>query len=158
MNEYRLTTMLPALAAALLFATCALADTGGVKSLRATDVAAADEAPAETTMAGKRPGSQKAIPRTFEEQPPLIPHAMTNFDEITPDGNQCLECHGIDTYEKKNAPKVGDSHFRDLRTGNLMKEMSAARYQCTLCHVPQADASPLVENSFQAVPAQNPPK
>lgn len=150
MTKYKLPVMLPALVAAIFLAAPAAAQDAGVQSLRATDVAIADEAPPEKALLGERPGKQKPIPRTFEQQPPLIPHAMTNFDEITPEANQCLDCHSAETYKKKNAPKLGDSHFRDLRTGKVMKEMSAARYQCTLCHVPQADAMPLVENTFQA--------
>lgn len=141
--------ILPAIVAAWLLAGLAVSEEASVQSLRPTDLATADEAPAARAMLGKRPGSQQPIPRTFEQQPPLIPHAMTNFDEITPADNQCLECHGPDTYQKKEAPKIGDSHFRDQQSGELLPDMSAARYQCTLCHVPQSDASPLVENLFE---------
>lgn len=150
--------ILPPLVAAWLLAAPAVGDDAGVRSLRPTDVATADEAPAEKTMLGRRPGAQQPIPRTFEQQPPLISHAMTNFDEITAADNQCLECHGPDTYEKKKAPKLGDSHFRDLRSGELLPTPSGARYQCTSCHVPQSDASPLVENVFEAaaLPATSP--
>lgn len=140
-------------ALAVLAAACA---TTPVQSLRGSDVAVADQAPPPIAYLGERPGKQKPLARSFEEQPPLIPHAMTNFDEITPEANQCLDCHSAETYKKKNAPKLGDSHFRDLRTGKVMQEMSAARYQCTLCHVPQADAKPLIENTFQAAaPVKN---
>lgn len=152
MNHYRPSTLIPALAAALLLAGDAMADSSDVQSLRPTSIGEADQAPEEKTYVGKRPGSQKAIARTFEQQPPLIPHAMTNFDEITPADNQCMECHGPDTYQKKNAPKLGDSHFRDPATGTVQTTVSGARYQCTLCHVPQVDAKPLVENTFQGVP------
>lgn len=156
MNPYKSSMLLPALIAAWLFATVAGADDASVRSLRPTDVSTADQAPSGKAMIGKRPGAQQTIPRTFEQQPPLIPHAMTNFDEVSLSDNQCLECHGPDTYEKKNAPRLGDSHFRDQRTGEVSQTMSGARYQCTLCHVPQADAQPLVENEFR--PAEPPPK
>jgi cytochrome c-type protein NapB len=152
MTKYPRLTLLPALLATLLLTAPAVGDNTSVQSLRPTDVGAADKAPEQKPMLGKRPGAQQAIPRSFEQQPPLIPHAMTNFDEITAVDNQCLECHGADTFEKKNAPKVGDSHFRDPSTGAIQTTMSGTRYQCTLCHVPQADAAPLVENSFQPAP------
>lgn len=153
MTHYRPLRILAALAAALLCAGAAAGNDAGVQSLRGTDVGSADQAPSETAYVGKRPGSQQPIARTFEHQPPLVPHAMTNFDEITATDNQCLECHGPDTYQKKNAPKLGDSHFdRDPATGSLNASVSGARYQCTSCHVPQADAKPLVENTFQGVP------
>jgi cytochrome c-type protein NapB len=92
------------------------------------------------------------VARTFRDQPPVIPHAMTNFDEITTEENQCLTCHDLENYQKKEAPRLSDSHLRDPRTNKPLKNVSAARYNCTQCHVPQADAPPLVENSFQGLP------
>jgi cytochrome c-type protein NapB len=134
--------------AAVFVAACATM--APPKSMRGTDVAAADQAPAEKEYVGKRPGTagQANVARTFKGQPPVIPHAMTNFDDINLEENQCLTCHDVDTYEKKKAPKLGDDHFRDPNTGKLMPKMSASRYQCTLCHAPQVDAPPLVDNTF----------
>ena len=113
------------------------------KSMRGVDAAAADPVFAEKSYVGKKPGLQKPIERTYKEQPPLVPHAMNNFDDISLEENQCLSCHGLDKYKEKNAPKVGDSHFMPDKT-----TVSMARYQCTTCHVPQVDAAPLVENAF----------
>lgn len=113
------------------------------KSMRGIDAAAADPAFAEKVYAGKKPGLQKPIERTYKEQPPLVPHAMNNFDDISLEENQCLSCHGLDSYKKKNAPKLGESHFLADKT-----TVSMTRYQCTTCHVPQVDAPPLVDNSF----------
>lgn len=119
----------------------------GVHSLRDADTAAADQAPDEKAYAGKKPGLQKPIARTFKEQPPLIPHAIANFDEITVEENQCLSCHGLENYRKKNAPKVGDSHLAFSSDG-MKKVVTMDRYQCNTCHVPQVDAKPLVDNTF----------
>lgn len=113
------------------------------KSMRGLDAAAADPAFAEKAYVGKKPGLQKPIERTYKEQPPLVPHAMNNFDDISLEENQCLSCHGLEKYKEKNAPKLGDSHFMPDKT-----TVSMARYQCTTCHVPQVDAAPLVDNSF----------
>jgi cytochrome c-type protein NapB len=130
-----------------------------VKSIRGLDAQAADEAPDEKMQLGKRPGSQKPVARTFEQQPPVIPHATENFDEITLEENQCMSCHGPEKYKEKKSPKIGDSHFRNLQTGEIMKQMSSARHNCTQCHVPQVDAPPLVENTFQAAaPAKAAPR
>ncbi len=118
------------------------------KSMRGIDVAAPDQ-PAETkAYVGKRPGTQAPVARTFSTQPPVIPHAVENFDEINLEGNQCMDCHSAANYKKKNAPKAGDSHFVD-REGKKLSEASSARYNCVQCHVPQVDAPPLVENSFK---------
>lgn len=126
----------------------AISADSAVKSMRGIDTQAADVAPDEKTQLGKRPGSQKAVARTFEQQPPVIPHATESFDEITLEENQCLSCHGPDTYKKKNAPIIGKSHFVD-RDGKKLAQSSASRHSCVLCHVAQVDAPPLVDNSFK---------
>lgn len=135
-------------AAVLAAAVFGCAQYGGVATLRGTDAAAVDQAPAEQKVyMGKKPGLQQPIARTFSTQPPLVPHAVDNFDEITVADNQCLECHGLDNYRKKNAPKMGDSHLAFSPDGTK-KVVTMDRYQCNTCHVPQVDAKPLVENTF----------
>jgi cytochrome c-type protein NapB len=150
---------LAATLAAALVSACAGLSGIPVQSLRGADVPVADTAPPEAKQyLGKRPGTagQAKIARSFEQQPPLIPHALTNFDDITLEENQCLTCHDVDVYEKKKAPKIGDSHFKD-REGKVHKTVVMARWQCTQCHVPQVDAKPLVDNTFQAAaPAKAP--
>ena len=120
----------------------------GPKSMRGVDVTTADQAPEAKKYVGGKPGGAQKVARTFKDQPPVIPHAVENFDEITLEENQCLTCHGADVYKKKNAPKIGDSHFLD-RDGKRMEEASARRHNCVQCHVPQVDAPPLVENNFK---------
>lgn len=120
----------------------------GVQSLRGADTAAADQAPAENKVyMGKKPGLQKPIDRTFKEQPPLVPHAVDNFDEITIAENQCMDCHSQEKYREKKAPKMGDTHLAFSSDG-LKKVLTMNRYQCNTCHVPQVDAKPLVELNF----------
>ena len=121
-----------------------------VQTLRGAGTADMDQAPEDKPYVGKAPGSQKPIARTFSGQPPLIPHTVENFDAITLEGNPCLACHGPANYKYVNAPKVGDSHFKD-RDGKKLSEVSQARHQCTVCHVPQANAKPLVQNTFRGV-------
>ena len=112
-------------------------------SMRGADVAAPDKAPAPTKYMGARPGTQPTVARTYAQQPPVIPHAVDNFDEVTLTENQCMDCHGPDNYVKKTSPKLGDSHFVAAT-----KAFDASRHVCTSCHVPQADAPALVENRF----------
>ncbi len=138
------------LAAAIAAGVYGCVQFAGVSTLRGVDVPAADMAPdMMKTYAGKRPGSGQPITRTFKEQPPLIPHAIDNFDEITISDNQCLECHDPANAPAKKAPKVADSHL-------VSGVVSLGRYQCNSCHVPQVDAKPLVNNEFigTAVPAR----
>lgn len=118
-----------------------------VQSLRGADTTAQDQAPAEKELLGKRPGRQELVVRTFAEQPPLIPHALQNFDEITLEDNQCLECHDAANYKSKAAPMIGKSHLlsgADVPANTL----DHRRWFCTQCHVPQHDAPPLVDNDF----------
>ena len=118
------------------------------KPMRGAEVTAEDQAPDAKKYVGGKPGGQTKVARTFSTQPPLIPHAVENFDEITLEENQCLSCHSAATYQKKKAPKIGDSHFRD-RDGKVLPEAAAARHNCVQCHVPQVDAPPLVDNEFK---------
>lgn len=131
--------------AALLTAALGCASYEPVTSIRGVDVAAADKAaPHQLGYKGSRPGTTEKIARTFQQQPPVIPHAVENFDEISKEENQCLDCHGPANYVKKKSPKLGDSHFVNV----AKMEFAAARYNCSQCHVPQADAPPLVESRF----------
>jgi len=127
-----------------------------VQSLRGADAAVEDKAPDEKALVGKRPGLQKTVARTFVGQPPLIPHALKSFDEITLEENQCLSCHDQANYKKKKAPLIGKSHFEKGKDGKPTKTVSNARWFCIQCHVPQTDAKPLVDNEFKAaqVPAK----
>ena len=153
MKNFITTLLVAAFAATLLTPAFAQQTAGAPKSLRGSDVPELDKAPEDHAYKGKKPGAQKAIARTFSSQPPLIPHAVENFDEITLEENQCLSCHSIEKYKEKRAPKIGDSHFL-ARDGRPTREISMARHACVSCHVPQSDAPPLVENTFRgtAVP------
>jgi cytochrome c-type protein NapB len=41
------------------------------------------------------------------------------------------------------------SHFTD-RSGEVLSDVAPRRYFCTLCHVPQTDARPLVPSRFRS--------
>ena len=135
-----------AVAFALLFAQMVGAQQ--VQTLRGTDAAAADKAPAERPYLGKMPGEQKRVARTFSTQPPVIPHSIEDFGDITLQDNPCLGCHGAETFKAAGAPKPSESHFAD-RDGKRLADVAGSRYQCTACHAPQANARPLVQNTFR---------
>ncbi len=129
-----------------------------VQSLRGADAAVEDKAPDEKALVGKRPGLQKNLARSFKEQPPLIPHALQSFDEVTLEENQCLSCHDEANHKKKKAPLIGKSHFEKGKDGKATKTVDNARWFCTQCHVPQHDAPPLVDNEFKAAQLPAKPK
>lgn len=121
-----------------------------LQTIRGADVPDADQAPQDLAYQGKRPGELKLIERTFEGQPPLIPHSIANYDEITVTENPCMECHISNDFKGKRMPRVSDSHLTAPPTAEKPEPvLSMNRWQCNSCHVPQVDAKPLVENSFQ---------
>ncbi len=91
------------------------------------------------------------ITRDYVQQPPLIPHNTTGY-KINLKFNKCLTCHSWANYKEAGATKISQTHFED-RDKHVLANVSARRYFCTQCHVPQADTQPLVENEFEPLQA-----
>jgi len=91
------------------------------------------------------------ITREYVQQPPLIPHKIDGY-QITAKYNKCLTCHSWNNYKQSGATKISQTHFED-REKNVLANVSARRYFCVQCHVPQATAAPLVENTFKPIDA-----
>jgi cytochrome c-type protein NapB len=90
------------------------------------------------------------IPRTFEEQPPLVPHLNDKY-EINLTTNKCLDCHMKQPgKDEAKSVEIPESHYID-RAGNKLATPAGNRHFCTQCHVPQVDAKPLVDSEFQSV-------
>ena len=89
------------------------------------------------------------IARDYLQQPPLIPHKIEGY-QVNIKHNKCLSCHSWKNYRQHNATKISQTHF-ESRDGAVLSNVSARRYFCTQCHVPQVDGAPLVENTFQPV-------
>ena len=85
--------------------------------------------------------------RAYRQQPPLIPHKVEGY-QITAENNACMGCHDWPGNTRVNAPKISETHYVD-RQGVRLDKVAGTRYFCQQCHVPQADAKPLVNNSFQ---------
>ena len=94
------------------------------------------------------------IERNYLLQPPLIPHQIEGYT-ITPKFNKCMSCHSWTKYKEANATKISQTHF-ESRDGIVLANVSPRRYFCVQCHVPQTNAKPLVENTFQPVDALKP--
>jgi nitrate reductase cytochrome c-type subunit len=92
---------------------------------------------------------REPIQRNYVNQPPLIPHTIENY-QINLQSNKCLTCHSWSNYKEANATKISTTHFKD-REGNVLANLAPRRYFCTQCHVPQFDAKPLVENTFEPI-------
>ncbi len=99
----------------------------------------------------KYPKDGIPIARDYVQQPPLVPHAIARY-KINIKSNKCLGCHSWKNYREFDATKISQTHFED-REDNVLANVSARRYFCTQCHVPQVNAKPLVENEFKPVTA-----
>jgi len=121
------------------------ADDGGLATLRGAPVSAQEMAP--TGDALKKALETDPLDRNFDDQPPLVSHAVDNYP-VTKDANRCLDCHSAENYKKEKATKVGSSHFKDLN-GKTLPNVSSRRHFCLQCHVPQVDAKELVANTYQ---------
>jgi len=132
----------------LLFGLSLAGRAADVQSLRgAMDI----EDPSAPVDIKKVQPDRDPIPRDYVQQPPLIPHKIDNY-KITLKFNKCLTCHSWKNYKRYGATKISQTHFED-RDANVLANVSARRYFCTQCHVPQVDAKPLVENEFKPVEA-----
>jgi len=87
--------------------------------------------------------------RNYPEQPPVIPHQIVGYQlDLRP--NKCLTCHAREFTGDSQAPMISVTHFQD-RDGQVLGAVSARRYFCLQCHVPQTDVKPRVPNSFRDV-------
>ena len=114
-----------------------------VESLRGTNPM--DE-PAKAPQVMKWQNDREPITRDYVQQPPLIPHKTKGY-KINIKFNKCLTCHSWANYKEAGATKISQTHFSD-RENNVLANIAPRRYFCTQCHVPQVNAPPLVENTF----------
>lgn len=121
-------------------------DSGGVISLRGLEEVS-DVNKSETLK--HVPRDQQLIDREYIQQPPLIPHTIRGY-QVNIDANKCLSCHSFKNAGEMGATKISVTHF-ETREGSTLADVSPRRYFCLQCHVTQADAKPLVENTFEPV-------
>lgn len=95
------------------------------------------------------PKDRATFERDYLHQPPLIPHQIRGY-QVDLNSNKCLSCHSWSNYKKAGATKISMTHF-ETRDGQQLSDVSPRRYFCMQCHVPQADAKPLVDNEFKSV-------
>jgi len=134
----------------------------------------------KTRYGTKTAGSSKTIQRAFQDAPPMIPHDVEGMLPITISNNQCTSCHMPGVAESMGALPYPKSHMTDFRPatgiaadGTVTKngkkventssaklenvsikdnhgQLTGARFNCTLCHAPQSNATDAPANTFQA--------
>jgi cytochrome c-type protein NapB len=99
------------------------------------------------------PGESERIERAFPGAPPQIPHSIEDLEPISLGENECLECHHPENASEGEDVPLPDSHFEHAVLGSgaagdpmvvvvkgyrLVKDEHGSRYNCTMCHTPQA--------------------
>ena len=118
-----------------------LAQDASVTSLRGAQV---NE---EVTVQDNYLQEKQRFARTFAQQPPLIPHTIDKY-QIDLKANECLGCHEWANAPDRGAPVLSMTHYVG-RDGVQSETVSARRWFCNQCHVPQVNAPDLVENTFK---------
>lgn len=131
-----------------LTATSMQANSAEIESLRGSSELDQDSKAPELKKYAK---DGEPIARDYVQQPPLIPHKIKGY-KVNLKSNKCLSCHSWKNYREAGATKISQTHFED-RDENVLANISARRYFCTQCHVPQVNAQPLVENEFEPITA-----
>ena len=135
------------LAALAFAASCALAQApNAVDAMRGTTPVADESRPPPL---GNVENKDVRRERSYSMQPPTIPHKIDNY-QVDRNVNACLGCHSRGRAPVTQAVAVSVSHYMD-RDGNFLADLAPRRYFCEQCHVPQTDAKPLVESTFQDV-------
>jgi len=105
--------------------------------------------PVEAKYTTAAPGTAKTFERSYMNAPPLIPHSIEGLVPITKNNNACLGCHLPSVAPSVGATPIPPTHFMDFRTHKKLNHLAEQRYNCTQCHVPQANVQPLVKNIFK---------
>lgn len=95
------------------------------------------------------PKDRNPIARNYVHQPPVVPHQTRGY-RVDKNSNKCLSCHGWKYAAETGATKVSLTHF-ETRDGKVLSDVSPRRYFCLQCHVTQADAPDLIDNTFKPV-------
>ena len=114
-----------------------------------------------------RGGESETYLRSFENAPPLIPHRVGGFLPIKVDDNKCLRCHMPDKALEFKATPLPKTHFTSYRPvvleedgkyrvdameGEVVEKdlghFNGAMFNCSQCHVPQAEVTVDIPNTF----------
>ncbi len=68
--------------------------------------------------------------------------------QLDKNANRCMLCHARSRTEQIQAPPVSVTHYMDREQQRAGRRLARAATSAPQCHVPQADAKPLVANGF----------
>ena len=115
-------------------------------------------------------GTSQRRERAFENAPPTIPHTTEGILIISTSLNMCITCHMPEIAGTVKSTPIPVSHLTEYRPPvsitdgnysieeskrvteiNLDGKLNMARYNCTQCHVPQANVDIAVQSKFNRV-------
>jgi cytochrome c-type protein NapB len=129
---------------------------------RDSDLDALSDQDAETYPADEA-GESRRLGRAFPDAPPQIPHSLEDMLPITASDNECINCHHPDNAASEADAPIPRSHFRQavMRRGKKgepmawmvekyvdTEDLAGRRYDCTMCHTPQATNVKTPASSF----------
>jgi cytochrome c-type protein NapB len=95
-------------------------------------------------------GESDVLARAWDTAPPGISHTVEDMYPIGLGANECLDCHSPENAVEGDIP-LSDAHLETPQMGKGKaemvwivkgykkgKEVSNARYDCRMCHAPQA--------------------
>jgi len=121
--------------------------------------------PLETYTATEA-GDAKPLDRAFPDAPPQIPHSVDGMYPIGIGSNDCLDCHDPENATGKGDVPIPKSHFSRPVMGQGgkgepmvsvvkryedTKSLVGSRYDCSMCHTPQATNVDTPASSFVRV-------
>jgi cytochrome c-type protein NapB len=111
-------------------------------------------------------GESELIERSFPDAPPGIPHTVEDMYPITGEDNECLECHHPENAVEGDDIPLPKTHFKQpvmakggkgdamvwvVKSYREAEDMVGSRYNCSMCHAPQADNVRTVGSTFERV-------
>ncbi|MDH5265775.1 MAG: nitrate reductase cytochrome c-type subunit [Betaproteobacteria bacterium] len=88
-------------------------------------------------------GAKTTRPLHGSGMPVMISHTVDDDLPITAEKNGCVRCHTATGKKVRGAPPVPSSHVAE----GDKPSVAGKRWNCMLCHAPQADVKPLVANT-----------
>ncbi len=95
-------------------------------------------------------GESELLERAWDTAPPSISHSIEDMFPILIGTNECLDCHSLENAVEGDIP-LSDAHLETPQMGKGKAEMvwivkgykkgkvvNNARYDCSMCHAPQA--------------------
>ena len=107
------------------------------------------------------PGSNRQQTPAFPGAPPQLPHVVDPFLPVTINHNLCVRCHdrlNVGRSPESTVTPMPTSHYIDVRVApdKIRQRIAGSRFNCMLCHTPQANVKPLVGNTFAGQSSPHP--